>query len=357
MNDQFKSVSERVEQFRQFYRKENAKPLFGFFRGSEYPLHRYPCMKDLPEDRPLVPEDFPLEAFLADTEELFQGHESCGGDFIFSATPFWGIPWVEAALGCPIFVSHETGSIYSEPPEGFKGSKSLPDFDKSNPWLQLMEKFLLGLAQKSSGRWPIGTTRMRGVSDLLAATYGGTEWIMKMMEDPEEIHSSCRKLTNFWMALARFQINLIPPYHEGIGSFYYYSWAPKGTVWCQEDAAALLSPSLYEEFIEPCIREISENLKGSIMHQHSTGYIPYKSYKTMAFDALEMHVDQGGPSAEQLYETHKELMADKPLIIWGEFSQDDLDWIFSKLPTEGLAVIAVVNSPGTAAEMWHQYMQ
>ena len=38
------------------------------------------------------------------------------------------------------------------------------------------------------------------------------------------------------------QIERIPDFHGGVGSFYYNAWAPKGTIWHQEDAAALLSP-------------------------------------------------------------------------------------------------------------------
>ena len=46
--------------------------------------------------------------------------EEAGGDFIWAASSFWGIPWIEAALGCDIFASHETGSIHAETPADFK---------------------------------------------------------------------------------------------------------------------------------------------------------------------------------------------------------------------------------------------
>jgi hypothetical protein len=53
-----KTIEERVELFKSFHRRENIRPLLGFFRGSEYPLFRYPFSKSLPEGRPLRPEDF-----------------------------------------------------------------------------------------------------------------------------------------------------------------------------------------------------------------------------------------------------------------------------------------------------------
>ena len=357
MKEQFKSIEQRVALFKQFYRKENDRPLLGFYKGTYYPVYRYPSMKNLPEGRPLVPEDFSADAFVDDSERLFVEHEACGGDFIWSASAFWGIPWLEAALGCPVYVNHSTGSIYSEPPSLFDGPDSVPLFNANNPWLRLMKTCLHKLNEKSGGRWPIGTTLMRGISDLLSALYGGTEAIFKMMESPEEVRKVCQKLTDFWLQLAQFQLELIPEFHHGSGSYFYYNWVPKGTVWYQEDAAALLSPALYSEFIEGCTRKISDKLTGCIIHEHATGYVPVESYLTMNFSALEMHIDEGGPSAEELYKTHCKILAEKPLIIWGEIPEKDLEWIFSNLPLQGLAVITVVDSAEKAGQIWNRHMK
>jgi hypothetical protein len=45
-------------------------------------------------------------------------------------------------------------------------------------------------------------------------------------------------------------------------------------------------------------------------------------------------------------------MAQKPLVIWGNLSERDLDWLFTKLPAAWLAVITVVPSPERAGEIW-----
>jgi hypothetical protein len=84
-----KSISDRVGLFKQFYKHENERPLFGFFYGSEYPVHRYEAGKFIPQGRPLKPDDFTVEPYLDDFDRLFNIHESCGGDFIYSASIFW----------------------------------------------------------------------------------------------------------------------------------------------------------------------------------------------------------------------------------------------------------------------------
>ncbi len=356
IHDFKKSIEERVELSKHYYKRENARPLLGFFKGSEYPLHRYEAAKSLPENRSLAPDDFPVEPYLDDCERLFAEHEECGGDFIWSATPFWGIPWLEAALGCPIFADHTTGSIYSEPPANFAGPDSLTTFGLKNPWVEKTVEFLVKMAARSNGRWPLATTRMRGISDLLAALYGGADIVFAMMEKPDEIQVVCEKLTTFWIEYGKLQLSHIPAFHGGIGSFYYYVWAPAGTIWHQEDATALLSPKLYRQFIEPCDRRISETFSSSIMHQHSTGYVPLDAYLSMNFSALELHIDEAGPSAEELYETHLKILEHTPLIIWGNIPEKDMDWIFQELPAEGLAVITVVESPEHAQEIWKKYL-
>ena len=356
INDFKKPIEERVELFKHYYKRANTRPLLGFFRGSEYPLHRYEAAKSLAENRPLAPDDFPIGLYLNDCYRLFAEHEECGGDFIWSATPFWGIPWLEAALGCPIFADHSSGSIHSVPPANFVGPDSLPKFDLKNPWVEKLVEFLAKMVERSHGRWPLATTRMRGISDLLSALYGGTEIVFAMLEQQDEISAVCEKLTDFWIEYGKVQLEHIPLFHGGVGSFYYYLWAPEGTVWHQEDAAALLSPKLYRQFIEPCDRRITETFSSSIMHQHSTGYVPLDAYLSMNFSALELHIDEGGPSAEELYDTHRKILAQKPLIIWGDIPEQDLDWIFQKLPAEGLAVITVVESAAHAQKIWARYL-
>ncbi len=354
--DLYPSLEQRVERFRSFYRQENQRPLLGFFLGSEYPLFRYEAAESLPEDRPLKPSDFPIDKYVEDSERLFSEHEECGGDFIWTASAFWGIPWLEAALGCPIIANHHTGSIITHPPENFRGAGSLPEFDERNPWISKLNEFITSLAEQSGGRWPIGTTRLRGISDLLAALYGGEQFVWALMDSPDEVSEVSTRLTDFWIAIGLLQIRKIPPFHGGIGSFYYNMWAPRGTIWHQEDASALLSPALYERFIRPYDEQIIQAFSGCIMHQHSVGYVPVEAYLETDLIALEMHIDQGGPSAEDLYPVHTKILCKKPLLIWGDLTEDDLDWVFSELPPCGLAVCKVVRNQREAHDIYRKYV-
>jgi hypothetical protein len=351
-----RDTASRVALFHAFHRRANERPLFGFFRGSEYPLFRYPFSRSLPQGVPLRPEDFDVAAFAADSARLFLEHEACGGDFLYSASAFWGIPWLEAMLGCPIYANHATGSIYCEPPPGF-APDAVPAFSPGNPWSRLMDAMLRALAATSAGRFPLATTRMRGAADLLAALYGGDAFVYALFDRPDEVVRVAERVTDLFIACGRFQLERIPLFHGGVGSFYYHAWMPPGTVWHQEDAAALLSPDLYAQAIEPCDRQIVGAFPHVVMHQHSTGFVPTGRYLDMGMSALELHIDSGGPSAEALYDRHLAILRERPLIIWGDISPADLDWLFAKLPPQGLAIITVVQTPEQARELWRTYAE
>jgi hypothetical protein len=307
----------------------------------------------LPEDRPLEPKDFSqpraIEGFLTDCETLYAQHEACGGDFIWSSTPFWGIPWLEAILGCPLYANHATGSIHSEAPSDFSGPECIESFDPKNPWVRLMDTYLSALAERSRGRWPIGTTRLRGVSDLLAALYGVEALVLRMLDEGEEILDASRRIADLLIRFGAFQMDRIPPFRRGVGSFYYHLWAPEGTLWIQEDATALLSPDLYARFIEPQVQRIVRSFPGTIMHQHSKGYVPTDSYLGMGMHALELHIDEGGPSAEELFDRHRAILARSPLIVWGRLTDADCRWLFTRLPPDGLAIAAALPTAAAAA--------
>jgi hypothetical protein len=346
----------RVARFRSFHRRENERPLFGFFKGSDYPLVRYPFSRALPEGRPLQPVDFDVAAFADDSERLFLEHEACGGDFLYSASAFWGIPWLEAALGCPIYANHHSGSIYCKPPPGFNPAAPLV-FSRDSPWMRLMADMLDALAQKSGGRFPLATTRMRGVADLLSALYGDDAFIFALFDQPDELRRVAQQVTEFFIQCGALQLDHIPLFHGGVGSFYYHAWMPAGTVWHQEDAAALLSPELYAQFIEPFDRQIVAAFPHVVMHQHSTGFVPTDAYLDMGMSALELHIDSGGPSAQALYERHLAILRQRPLIIWGDIPASGLDWLFGHLPPQGLAIITVVQTPEQARALWRTYVE
>lgn len=349
-------LPERLDRLTRWLGRRNTTPLLGFTLGSYYPLHRYPTgSRRLPEG-PVSPEHVLVEEFLDDTERLFALHEEAGGDFVFTAAPFLGLPWLEASLGCGVVADHASGSTRSTPPPGFAGHPVIPPFSLHNPWVAKMLEFIPALEAQSAGRFPVGVTLMRGVSDLLSALYGPENFVFRLHDDPEEIRRVVHALTEYWIAFGCCLLDRLPVFHGGTGSFLFSLWCPGRTIWLQEDAVALLSPALYQEFIYPADCRIAATFEHTMMHLHPTRFIPSAQLAATALGAIELHIDHDGPRAPSLERHYRAILASKPLLIWGDLTAADLDFIFSSLPPAGLAVNVVVETPQEAQALWERTM-
>ena len=289
-----------------------------------------------------------------ETEELFKLHEAAGGDFVWSAAPFWGVPWVEASLGCGVLADHTVGSMRAAPPSAFARNPTVPEFSETDCWVAKLLEFIPRLVEQSGGRYPVGTTLMRGVADLLSALYGGDAFVLRMIDEPDEVDAVVKGLTRYWIAFGRSVLEHLPLFHGGTGSFLYSLWCPGKTIWTQEDALALLSPALYERFIYPADLEIARAFERTAMHLHPTRFIPVRQLMAAKTDVIELHIDHDGPRAEALERHYRAILAGKPLLIWGDLTDADLDFVMTRLPHQGLAVNAVIRSVEEARQMWER---
>jgi hypothetical protein len=349
-------LGERLERMKAWLERKNDRPLLGFTLGSYYPLHRYPAgVRRLPEGV-VIPEDIFVEDYLEDTERLYQMHEEAGGDLVFAAAPFLGMPWVEASLGCGVVADHGTGSTRSTPPAGFAEKPVVPRFSEDSPWVAKMLAFIPALMKQSGGRYPVGVTLMRGISDLLSALYGGEGFVLRMHDEPQEVRRVVEELTEYWIAFGQCLQRRLPVFHGGTGSFFYGLWCPGKMIWLQEDAVALLSPRMYEEFIYPADCRIASAFENAVIHLHPARVIPSKLLVKTDLAAIELHIDHDGPRAEALSEHYRTILAEKPLLIWGDLTEADLEFVFTRLPKEGLAVNVVVASVDEARAVWDRAM-
>ena len=349
-------LAERLDRMARWLERSNDRPLLGFTLGSYYPLHRYSnSVRRVPEG-PVTPQDIHVEDYLDDTDRLYQMHEEAGGDFVFSAAPFLGLPWLEASLGCGVVADHHTGSTRSTPPSGWIEAPVVPRFTTDNPWVAKLLEFIPMLEARSAGRYPVGVTLMRGISDLLSALYGGENFVLRMYDAPEEVHSVVEQLTEYWIEFGRCLLGRLPLFHGGTGSFFYALWCPGKMIWLQEDAAALLSPALYERFIYPADCRLASAFENSVIHLHPSRFIPSRQLVQTNLAAIELHIDHDGPRAAALESHYRTVLESKPLLIWGDLTDADLEFIFTRLPHQGLAVNVVVSSVEQAQELWRKYL-
>src|SRR5512133_3400072 len=99
---------EIVRRHRLFWeRGATERPIGTCWIGSRLPDELYKAARSIPVGR-VKASDIRVEDFLPDYDRLQEIHESVDDDAFWVASPFFGLPWVEAALGCPVYYSGET---------------------------------------------------------------------------------------------------------------------------------------------------------------------------------------------------------------------------------------------------------
>ena len=92
-----------------YYERRNTRPVVGFYVGEYFPLRQYRAATGLPQGAFGV-DDVACLDWRPDYERLFALHDACPGDLLYTATAFVGVPWMEAALGCPVVVRSSSSS-------------------------------------------------------------------------------------------------------------------------------------------------------------------------------------------------------------------------------------------------------
>jgi hypothetical protein len=292
----------------------------------------------------LDPEQVCPENFFQDFEHWHEAYQALDDDspFVIGAA-FPGIPWMEAILGCPIYASEET--IWSEPWLEDFGQVDIIESALDGPWFAKLIEFTKALVRHARGRYPVGTTLMRGISDMLGAVRGQVQSVYDLYDHPQEIRRLAGLCADIWLQVARAQLEILTEFYGGhaSGCWGFKVWAPGRCIWFQEDGSAFLSPSLFEDFVWPHDQRIASAVEHSFMHLHSPNLYPLPQVMMCPdLTVIEINYDEVGPKLEELLPAFGEVLNHKPLLINGYMSDDEIDMILERLPYRGLCLQPVV---------------
>ncbi|MDA8218112.1 MAG: hypothetical protein M0Z94_10905 [Dehalococcoidales bacterium] len=325
------------------------RPLGTCWIGSRYPGELFPAASAIPTGR-VLPGHIDVQSFMPDYERLYELHESTDDDAFWVASPLFGIPWNEAILGCPVYYSGE--SFWVEPIISDWHARPKLPLPEGEAWLAKLLEFTESLVRLAAGRHPVGTTLMRGPADLLAAVRGHVEMVYDLYDHPEQVQSMIDELTDVWLAVARMQLDRIPPFAGGYAVHFYRAWAPDRIALTQEDASASFSPDTYRRFLLAADRRIAAGLPYSVMHVHGTAIWPVEQMLGIEeLSCIEINYDDNAPRLPELLPTLRRIQASKPLIIRGSFTDDEIAYVKRELSPCGLLLNIVVSSVAEARQL------
>jgi len=161
--------------------------------------------------------------------------------------------------------------------------------------------------------------------DTLAAMRGTERLLTDLVEQPEWVHASLRAITDLYF---RYYDVLYDLLRDEVGGSIYWLWAPGRLTKLQCDFSAMISPTMFREFMVPVLSEMTERVSYSLYHWDGPGAIRHLDH-LLSIPRLGMIQWQPGAGNENaphprwwpLY--HRILEAGKKLMVWAE-SKDDL---------------------------------
>lgn len=99
--------------------------------------------------------------------------------------------------------------------------------------------------------------------DILAAMRGTEQMLFDLVERPEWVHASLRRITDHYFLCYDVLYELL---RDEAGGSVYWIWGPGRTAKLQCDISAMLGPEIFREFMTPVLREMCQRIAYPLYH-------------------------------------------------------------------------------------------
>lgn len=328
----------KIQKYIEFWNRDDAlRPLVGFTFVGWFPLNEFAACRPWNSVKYLTPDMIDPQAFLEDYIRILKEGEKVGDDLIRGACPMQvAVPFLPAMLGCPLRVL----------PENVMGEELLLPWDqalkvrldRNDPWFAKYIEFADALVAESNGRFPVSHSPEIGPTDLHAVLRGHNQSILDLMEEPEKSADLLWQMGNIFLEITQELWSHVPLFHGGYFDAQYSLWSPGPIIRVQEDATAVYSPKLYRKLVQPIDRMLSSHFASSFIHLHSTSMFLLDAFlEIQEIKCFEINNDVCGPPLEKMVPYFKMVQqANRPLLIRGSFTPDEIRLLMDSLEPRGL---------------------
>ncbi len=346
------TLDEKIARYREFWDlKPVEKPLVGFDVGGWFPFERYADLRGIPEKGFIEPEALDAKRCLPDYRAFMERSLEVEDDLIKGVCPISAIPWMEGILGCRLQRSGQTVWAQERKAEW----DALADLAASPEatWFKKYVEFVKVLTEEAAGRYPVGVPILRGVTDMMGALRGHTETIIDFLENPDEAQALAARAADALIALTKAHHAATETFRGGYFIEQYSMWAPGPIVRLQEDASAVISPTIYRDFIQPNDRKIAGAFPYSLIHLHSSSLFILDDFLAVKeIGVFQINRDVGEMGMPELMPYLKRIQAaGRRIFLRGPIPAEDLELVKKELSPTGLMVQPVVANPEEAREL------
>lgn len=337
----------KIERYRKFWSRADVdRPLVGFSFVGWYPLEYFSVCKTWQVDQYITPDMLNPAEWLDDYEGLLREGESLDDDMLRGACPIQvAFPcFIPAILGCAIRVL----------PDNVMGEEQVLSWDDAlaktldleDPWFKKYVEFLEALIERSDGRYPVSHGTELGPTDLHALVRGHSGSIIDLVDAPEKSAELLMHLGHLFTQFFQESWKRLPLYHGGYFDAQYQIWAPEPIIRMQEDATALISPNLYRKLVQPVDRMIAQQFACNFIHLHTTSMFILDAFLEIEeIRCFEINIESFNiPVAGMIKYFQMVQAADRPLLLRGSFTQDEIRLVRDFLDPRGLYLHIMPNN-------------
>jgi hypothetical protein len=330
-------IKKRLQRHKDFWKKTNDSPLIGYSLGNYFVSKRFNAVDNLlGMERCVRADDFNVVRFLHDYDNMYDQSLEEGADLVFSACPFTGLPWMEAMFGCKVIP--QGSSFIASPISSSEFSKEIKIVDYS--WSDKYYEFIDFINKNGEGRYFAGQPILRGPGDVLAAIFEAKELIFYFYDCPQHAKKRLNEISDIFLRFVKKGLEKSKDFYGGYSMGFYPIWCPGKALWFQDDITALLSPELYDEFFFSIHQSQANSCEYSMIHLHPDSFYLIERLLTIdALKAIQINKDIGGLSVSEMLPTLKNVQSKKNLVLWGDFSDDEIKILTNELDAEGLFII------------------
>lgn len=325
------------EKCRKFWNKDKTdSPIIGCLFNRMAPLSYF--TNNYKEGK-ITPGDVSIKVFLDDCRRRHSASEKLLGDSIFVAYPYIGLPWLDAVMGAKVHVGG--GSAWAVADVDWK-NYSEDSVEWENGWYDLMLAQTKAAIGDSDGTYPVGPSHLRGIGDVIADMIGQAEFCIALYDKPEKIRELITITTDVWRSCVDAMYEILPPDNNGYWNGNQPLWCPGKTMFVPADLVSLISRDMFKDFFIGPLEGMMKDLDYSIMHTHSNYLHALEDCLHIdELKAVQIGIDPGGPSVDELVPLLRKVMEKKSIIIAepGNFSMKELGKLIKSLPQEGLCVL------------------
>ena len=255
-------------------------------------------------------------------------------------------------MGCEVVLG-ET-SVWAKPLELDWKKLDFASIAWDNGWLDAMQAHTAAAIEASGGRYPVGPCHLRDLGDLASVLIGQNEFCLALYDHPEDVRRLNGVCMKAWQKIVRAQYELLSTEAGGYWNGNQPLWSPGKSMFIPADVASLVSPEMFAEFFLEALERMLGGVDFCILHTHSTYLDAYPMDLLMQIAplrAVQVGIDEGGPSAEELVPRLRAIQKSRPLIVAGVLSPEDVRILRSKLPPEGLCLLSYLETIADCKEL------